>query len=250
MDTEDPLQVMIMDDDYCALKLNAALLMRDPRTTVCDEAETPAELLSQVAKAKVAPDAIVLDTEYEPPEPPVGVLIRELRTRAPGAVVVCLSQYGNPAVVRSAISAGARGFLLKNEIRMAIVAAVKRACRARFVMTPGIKALLPAEFYSLLQQADTLNSWEPHPDLTPRLERSVWLHLVYGMRAPLVAQEIDRKTETVERYVSDAYVILQDDWADDTDLEGLDLDALKAEDRAFILFTAPPRVKRSGRGRK
>lgn len=237
-----PVRVMLMDDDFYALKWNAALLTRDLRTIVCAEAETPEELVRFAAQVET--DAILLDTEYTLTYLPLDVLIARLRAVAPKAAVVCLSLYGDPSAIQAAVLAGASGFLLKGEVRMAIASAVVRACRARFVMTPGVEVALHGKFDDFLREADRLQSWEPHPGLTPSLKESVWLRVVYRMRASLAAQEIGKKPGTVERYVNYAYQILEDDWADDADLGEIDWSDISPEDRAFTLFTQPPRGRR------
>lgn len=238
-----PLLVALMDDDPFALRFNASLLARDPRTAVCAEAGTPQELEREVDRLvaegrspeKVF-DAVVLDAEYAPIEQPLGDLIMHLREQIPNATAVVLAQYGSPAIAREAVRAGVHGFLLKCEIKFAIAAAVIRACRKPFVFTPGVKAMLRGEFGYLLNQADQIQPCKPR--LTPRQRQVLELCLVYGMSARQVAEEINVEPETVEKYRNEAYQVLRGDWADETDWAGIDLDQLKPEERALILFTA------------
>jgi DNA-binding NarL/FixJ family response regulator len=248
MDEGDPpLRVAMMDDDPSALMWNAGLLIRDPRTVVCGKAETPEALLAHVTQQMAEdepPDAIVLDAEYRHETLSLGLLIVHLRDLAPEAAVVCLSQYGDPHDIHMAVLAGARAFLLKDEIGPALATAVVRACRARFVHTPSVQAILRGEFQTLLWQADQLERWQPHPGLTDSLEESVWLRVMYSMRAPLAAQEVGKRPGTLERYVTYAYEILDDDWPDRSDLGGINWNDLSAEDRAFVLFTQPPHRRR------
>jgi DNA-binding NarL/FixJ family response regulator len=242
-----------MDDDFHALKLNATLLMRDLRTTVCAEAETPDALLGALDQMS-EPNVIVVDTEYTPEGMPLESLIKRLREVANRAVIICLSQYGEPSAVRTAVLAGARGFLLKGDIRVAIAPAVVRACRNQFVFTPGVEAALRGEFDDLLREAERLPRWEPNPRLTPRQQEVLWMHVVYKMRASLVAQEMGLSESTPAEYMKAAIGVLKDDlafingWADQSDFEGIEVYDLKPEDLAFIVFTALPKERRRGIG--
>lgn len=235
-----PYHVAVMDDDPYSLKWITALLMRDLRTTVCAETETPEELLDEIADASEL-DAILLDVEYAPPEPLVEDLIANVLERAPQAAVICLSQYGDPRIIRNAVSAGARGFLLKNEVRMAIATAVSLVCKGGLVITPGVEDALQGNVGTPPEEALLLISWQPNPYLPPRVVPSLWLRL-YGMSARLAAKEIGLKPGTVERYLGLAYEALPDGrWVDESHLEGIDLTDVSAEDEAFFFFTLPPR---------
>ena len=236
-----PLRVGLMDDDYSARKGNVSILMRDPRTTVVVEAGTPEELLQRVARVRKV-EAVVLDVEYSPAEPRLDILIGELQRITPGITVVCLSQYGRPAVIQAAMTAGVQGFLLKDEIRVAITSAITAACHGRFVITSSVRPQLRSFGNRLLMEAAILLPWKPHPKLTPRLEEAFWLCVFYGMSARLAAEEMCVQPGTVEKYLQKAYGVLQGAvLADETYLYGMDLSQLSPQDRAWIWFTLPRR---------
>ena len=71
MESRDyPLRVAVLDDDFYALKWNTAIIMRDPRTTVIAEAETPTELLEQLREEDRI-HVVVVDVEYGGEFPPL-----------------------------------------------------------------------------------------------------------------------------------------------------------------------------------
>lgn len=238
--TRFPVNIALLDDDFYALKWNTALAMRDPRTTITVEAETPKQLIAQIKK-KSPPDVILVDVEYAPDRIPLDDLFGMIHEKAPHAVVVCTSQYGDAACIANAMDHGVRGFLLKQEVRMSIVPAVIHAVVNGLVVSPSIFAKLPNEYTFGKLQAHVFPVWRPNPRLTPQIIKSFWLRVFFGMRASLAAEELFVETTTIERYVNQAYKILSDGWADETYMFGVDMSGLSPEDRAFVWFTLPPR---------
>jgi DNA-binding NarL/FixJ family response regulator len=235
-----PLRIALLDDDFYALKWNTALAMRDPRTTVIVEAETPDELITRT-KRQTPPDVILVDVEHAPDEMQIDELLKKITSKAPEAVIICTSQYGDEETIATAMQYGTKGFLLKQEVRMSIIPAVMYAVVNGLVVTPSIFEKLPSEFTFGKLEAHVLPIWKPNPRLTPQIIKSFWLRVFFGMRASLAAEELYVETTTIERYINQAYKILGDGWADETYLFDVDFAALSPEDRAFVWFTLPPR---------
>lgn len=234
-----PYNIALLDDDFYALKWNTALGMRDPRSTITIEAETPAQLISQI-KPKSSPDIVIVDVEYAPDKLPLADLLERIVAKAPEAAIVCTSQYGDSGVVKTAMEHGVKGFLLKQEVRMAIVPAVIHAAVNGLVVSPSIFEKLPNEYTFGKKEAHVFPLWKPNPRLTPQIIKSFWLRVFFGMRASLAAEEMYVETTTIERYINQAYKILSDGWADEVYMFDVDLAALSPEDRAFVWFTLPP----------
>jgi DNA-binding NarL/FixJ family response regulator len=235
-----PFKIALLDDDFHALKWNTALAMRDPRTTITIEAERPSELIAQIKKNS-PPQIVLVDVEYAPDRIPLDELLNKITEKAPEAVVVCTSQYGEEAVIATAMQHGVKGFLLKQEVRMSIVPAVIHAAVNGLVVTPTIFEKLPNEYTFGKLEAHVFPLWKPNPRLTPQIIKSFWLRVFFGMRASLAAEELFVETTTIERYINQAYKILSDGWADETYMFDVDLEALSPEDQAFVWFTLPPR---------
>lgn len=233
-----PLRVGLMDDDFFALKWNADLLTRDIRTTVCIEAETPGGFLQALGQG-IELDVALLDVEYDPEQPPLAELIGFVRAARPYARIVCLSQYGRRRHLDAALNAGVKGFLLKHEIRMGIASALVQATRVGFLVTPGVLARRPG-LALLSQPVETIHPWEPHPGLTPQLSQVFTLRVLYGMSAPMAAQEIHLAPQTVEKYMQYAYQKLSRCWGDERYLLGIKLDDFPLEIQAFHRFNLPP----------
>lgn len=235
-----PLSVAQMNDDPSSLKWYGSIISRHIGTILEIECGTPECLLDQLSK-KCHLDAIIIDAEYQSLDLPLGILIAQLAATFPDTAILTLSLYGDRETIDQAINNGARGFLLKKEIGMAIVAAVTMACRGYFVFTPSVEQILRAANGGLPLRAKKIRRWRPNPRLTPRVAEAFNHRVLHGMRAPLAAEEMGVEPETVERYVNQAYRIVEDIWADDKTLQGLDMDSISPEDRAFHWYTLPPR---------
>jgi len=240
MKTRFPIQVGLMDDDFCALKWNAELLTRDLRTTVRFEAEKPSDLLRAVKSHKDI-NVILLDVEYNIAELHLSELIESIKSIRQQLAIVCLSQYGELEHLHAAITSGSRGFLLKSEVRMAIVSAIVQALQVNFLVTPGVLSVLQRDGRQITGQLSRINAWSPNPNLTPKLQQILTLKILYGMSSPQVAQEIHLAPATVEKYVQYAYQKLSIQWGDDGYLAGLEIDTLPPEVKAFHRYNLPPR---------
>ena len=236
-----PVRVGLMDDDFFALKWIADLLTRDFRTTVAFETETPGELLTQLKRYDV--DIVLLDVEYQPQEPELSELMCLIQSVNAPPAIVCFSQFDKAKTLRTAIYHGARGFLLKQEVRMAISSALVMASQVNFLITPGVLSVMRQEYQRIIGRVTSINAWRPHPGLTPQLRQVFTLKVLYGMSAPLTAQEIHLAPSTVEKYMQYAYQKLSSRWGDDRFLVGLDLNDCAPEIQAFHRFTLPPLEK-------
>lgn len=247
-----PLRVAVMDDSLYTLLGKAQLLMRDVRTTVIHRAQQPEELLKWVRSRKTQirpPDAFVLDAEYRS-STVLQELVEELRTASPTSSIICLAQYDDdPELLRSVIRGGANGFLVKEEVGLGLATVVYRACTfGYFVTSPTIAdLLLRTEHAYLWDEADRLPRWEMHPGLSERQEEVAWLVLVFGMTAPMAADEMHVKKDTVSKYLKEVYKKLKDGWLEEADLyeipgwgeeedEGED-GGLRANEEAYHLLT-------------
>lgn len=239
MNMRFPIRVGLMDDDYFALKWNSDLLTHDLRTTVCFEAESPGGLLMELGRCPDI-DVLLLDVEYLPEEPPLAALFEATLNARVAPIILCLSQYGSPQALAAALTHGARGFLLKQEVRMEICSALVMALQANFLVTPGILPLINRHFTAYVSQLDVIPPWVPHPDLSKQLRNILTLRVLYGLSAPLTALKIHLATGTVEKYMQNIYQILNTPWGAEEYLAGLELKSLPMETQAFHRFTLPP----------
>ncbi len=242
-----PLRVVVMDDDYFALKGVAGLLSRDLRTMVCGECDSAEALIQTLTQLKQPPDIVLIDAEYRQDAITLPDLMARTRKLCGDAVLICWSQYGEPDAMRSVVAAGADGILIKKEVRLAIATDLVRAWHRRSAWSPSVAQILGADFDEWLTQGGKMEPWEPHPDLSPRLKQVFWLCIVYGMNVRDAAAEMHVQPETVERYRMKIYDIMNDGWVDDSYLQDAwqriqqDRESDRGISRAYHLLTQPPR---------
>ena len=238
LETLFPLRIAIFDNDYYALKWNTALVMRDPRTTVVIETLNAGDLIQQMDEVD-AIDIVVLDMEYNDEKWPLPLLLNEIKSKYQ-AKIICLSQYGNQKILWTAIETGVDSFLIKDDVRMSIVPALMKCMFTKHVISPSIKELIRDLSTEIWGEYSVIPKWIPNPEMTPQILTAFWMRVFFGMRSPIVAEEMGVANGTVDRYVNLAYGILPNNLGDEDYLFGLDLDKYSAEDRAFLLFTLPP----------
>lgn len=244
MEVKLPIRVGLMDDDFFALKWLADLLTRDVRTQVCFECDSPEGLLRELCRVPDV-DVILLDPEYASGRLLVDRLINIISSFTSHPRVVCLAQYGEAQTLQAAIANGARGFLLKQDVRMGIGSALVMAAQTDFLVSPGLLPVLQQECRRLYRRLGTLHAWAPHPGLTPQLRQVFTMRVLYGMSAPMVGNEIHLASSSVEKYMQTAYQVLASGWGDESTLLGVDLGRFSPEVQAFHRFNLPPVVNLS-----
>ncbi|MEO1441760.1 MAG: hypothetical protein AAFV33_15285, partial [Chloroflexota bacterium] len=120
------LKVLVFDTDFYALMATNSYLAWDRRTRVTHLSETQDDLWAYIDDLPYAelPDVILYDADHVVNPDDLADNIRKLRQRMPQVVILCtapqIRQLGEIGadVVEAAANAGARGFLLKQEMRL------------------------------------------------------------------------------------------------------------------------------------
>jgi len=115
-------RVIVADDHYIARAGTLDILRHDPSLEVVGEASDGAEALALCRALR--PDLVILDMKM--PRIVGTEVARALRAMAPPPRIMMLSAYGDAALVRTAIDAGATGYALKSVARDALLAAIHR----------------------------------------------------------------------------------------------------------------------------
>jgi DNA-binding NarL/FixJ family response regulator len=130
------ITVLLVDDHSLVRRGFRRLLEDDPSIAVVGEANDGDEAI-RLAEA-LKPAVIVMDAAM----PGTGGLAatRTILERMPDAVILILSMHAEETLVRQAMEAGARGYILKNAIDVDLAAAVKQVAGGRTVLDPTIGA--------------------------------------------------------------------------------------------------------------
>jgi DNA-binding NarL/FixJ family response regulator len=228
------LKVLILDTDYYALQAINGYLAWDRRTRVTYMAETVALMWQHINNMPAAelPDVVLLDADHLGGARGLQQQITKLRAAINNVCVICLAQVISPELVEAAADAGARAYLLKQEVRLQIAGTIVYIQGHDFVVSRSVASECASLFNTRVFHARILPERREYPELTDRIRQAIKLCVVEGMPAHLAADEMGISLHTIRGYVKDGYRILET--YDDTDYP-IDL---TPQERAFMRFTA------------
>jgi two-component system response regulator NreC len=184
---------VLVADDHAILRSGLRLLISaQPDMEVVGEAGSSAEAIS-LAKS-LLPDVVTLDLSM-PGGAGLGA-IEDLRAAAPAARILILTMHEDPAYVRSALAAGASGYLVKSAADSALIAAIRAVARGRvFIEVQNREAM-----QALMAPARAASEGPaPIATLSAR-EREVLVLVAQGHTNQAVADRLALSVKTVESY--------------------------------------------------
>lgn len=137
------IPVLLADDHALVRRGFRRMLEDDPAITVVGEASSGDEAV-RLAR-ELAPEVVVMDVAM----PGMNGLAatRAILAAAPSIRILMLSMHSEETLVRQAMDAGARGYVLKGAIDLDLAAAVRRVAAGETVVDPALlrSAGLPGE---------------------------------------------------------------------------------------------------------
>lgn len=190
------LRLLIADDHEVVRRGLCQLLQAHEGWEICGEAADGREVVEKAAQLK--PDVVILDVGM--PNLNGLAATRQLTQRDPSCKVIVLTITDSDQVIREALDAGARGFVLKSDAARDLVSAVEALQRNRMFFTPRVNDMVLAGF---LDKGHNSSSSEPPrlPKLTAR-EREVIQLLAEGKSSKEVACVLNLSTKTAETHRS------------------------------------------------
>ena len=134
-----PVTVVLADDHALVRRGFRRLLEDDPSIAVVGEASTGDEAVRLTGELK--PQVVVMDVAM--PGTSGLAATRTILASAPDTAVLMLSMHAEETLVRQAMEAGARGYILKNALDLDLAAAVKRVAAGETVVDPTIARPAP-----------------------------------------------------------------------------------------------------------
>ena len=190
------LRILLADDHEIVRRGLCELLRKHEGWEVCGEACDGREAVEMAKQLK--PDVVILDIGM----PNLNGLdaTRQLRQHDPHFKVIILTLTDSDQVIREALDAGARGFVLKSDAARDLVAAVEALQSKRMYFTPRVNDLVLAGF---LEKGNAISRNEAPglPTLTAR-EREVTQLLAEGKSSKEAAVLLNLSTKTVETHRS------------------------------------------------
>src|SRR5262245_18946115 len=134
MTTERRIRVLLADDHALVRRGFRRMLEDDPGIDVVGEASDGDEAIRLTAALE--PHVVVMDCAM----PRTGGLAatHTILERSPGVIVLMLSMHAESTLVRQAIAAGARGYVLKSALDLDLAAAIRRVAAGEIVLDPAV----------------------------------------------------------------------------------------------------------------
>jgi len=173
------ITVLLVDDHSLVRRGFRRLLEDDPAIEVVGEAQNGEEAIRLAAE--LAPRVIVMDCAM--PGTNGLVATRTILERSPGIAILMLSMHAEETLVRQALEAGARGYVLKNALDLDLAAAVTRVAAGETVLDPSVS------------RPDALKGERGH-GLTPR-ELEVLQLICDGLSSRDIAKKLELSPNTV-----------------------------------------------------
>lgn len=182
---------VVVVDDHPVFRRGLSALLAASGIEIVGEAASGSEAILLVERAR--PDLVLMDLGL----PDIGGIeaTERITARHPDVRVIVISLYDDETSVRSALDAGATGYLAKDSTPEQIIAAVQAAEMGASMFGPGIR--LPG---SAPASAATLES--PRLASLTRREKAIAELLGKGLSNPVIAERLGLSAKTVANYVS------------------------------------------------
>ncbi|QIM16708.1 response regulator transcription factor [Leucobacter insecticola] len=193
---QDPLRVVVVDDQPLERAGIALILDSDDSIEVVGEAGSGEDALDAVARQK--PDIVLMDVRM----PGMGGIeaTRRITERDPGVRVIVLTTFDLDEAAFGSLRAGASAFLLKSIRPAALVDAVQTVAAGSAVAAPSLTSKLIEHFL-----AGNNHPVGPRSDALGRLsprEREIFAAVVRGRSNPEIAEELFLAHSTVKSHVN------------------------------------------------
>ena len=175
----DKITVLLVDDHALVRRGFRRLLEDDPSIIVVGEGSNGDEAIQLMKELK--PRVVVMDAAM--PGTNGLAATRTIMSTTPSAAILMLSMHAEETLVRQAMAAGAKGYILKNALDLDLAAAVKRVAAGETVLDPALAQ--PAAL-----------AGERNKRLTPR-ELEVLQLICDGLSNKEIAEKLDLSANTV-----------------------------------------------------
>jgi DNA-binding NarL/FixJ family response regulator len=175
----DKITVLLVDDHALVRKGFRRMLEDDASIAVVGEASDGNDAVKLAIELK--PKVTVMDCAL----PGISGIeaTRQIRAKLPDAAILMLSMHSEDTLIRQALEAGARGYILKNAMDLDLISAVKGVAAGKTVLDPQLVKL------------DALKG-ERDSGLTVR-ELEILQHIVAGKSNKEIATELKLSVNTV-----------------------------------------------------
>lgn len=191
--SKDTLRIVVADDHELVRRGIRDLLQVQRGWKVVGEAAGGRDAVEKVRKLK--PDIAIMDITM--PEADGLEATRQIREAAAQTRVLILTMHESDQMVRRVLEAGARGYVLKSDMAMRLVQAVKDLANGRISLTPKVSAMVLEGFLKGGPESKLAENGHSRP--TPR-EIEIIRLLAEGKTNKEIAADLGITIRTVETH--------------------------------------------------
>lgn len=186
------IRILLADDHGVVRKGLRFLLERQPEMEVVGEAGNGREAV--LLAERFRPDVVIMDIAM-PQLNGIEATAQIVRRNADVGVII-LSMYSDEGYLKRTLSAGAKGYLLKDSAESDLVRAVQAVARKKPFFSPAIAKTLLEDYLRQLQHKKVEDSY----DLLTEREKEILQLLAEGKTNKEVAALLDLSAYTVETH--------------------------------------------------
>jgi DNA-binding NarL/FixJ family response regulator len=186
------IRILLADDHGVVRQGLRFILERQPDMEVAGEAATGREAVKLAEE--LSPDLVIMDIAM--PQLNGIEATAQIVRRSPQIGVIVLSMHSDEEYLVRALSAGAKGYLLKDSAEVDLVRAVQAVANKKPFFSPAIAKTLLEEYMGYLQQKGLKDSY----DLLTEREKEILQLLAEGKSNKEVAEILNLSPYTVETH--------------------------------------------------
>ena len=183
-----PIRIILVDDHAVVREGVRAVLETDADFRVVGEFGSGNEALASVAA--LAPDVALVDLKMPGLSAPE--TIAALRERVPGVRVLVFTSFGEDALIRATLDAGATGYLLKDALQHDLIAAIRSVAAGETYLAPAAQR----------QLMELLRKPQASRDALTARETDVLKLIAEGLSNKQIGKRLSLTEGTVKGYVS------------------------------------------------
>ena len=188
---ESRKRIFLVDDHPLVREWLGHLINRQTDLVLCGEAGDASEAMREIRRR--APDAVVVDISLGGSS---GIeLVTEIKLAFPRIAVLVLSMHEDSTYVERALRAGALGYVAKRETTAKIVAAIRQVLRGQYFLSGPLALAITRKYVERPARVDL----SPAERLSNR-ELEVFEMLGRGFETRRVAEELHISMKTVQAY--------------------------------------------------
>ena len=192
MASPDPVRIVIVDDHPIVANGIQQLIDREPDMKVVKSVQD-AEAAVRAIESD-SPDLVIIEISLKGATNGID-LIKGLKKRYPGIMALVLSMHDENLYSERAIKAGAKGYIMKNDLTDNIVKAIRTILSGRLYLSDKITSKL----LSSIANENLADDESIIKTLSDR-EFEVFEHIAAGLKSSDIAKEMNISVKTVEAH--------------------------------------------------